>query len=176
MLLLWIALCYIAVSIVLYVALRAICKKKPVFPEPAHRATFYILSFTWGLPLTLFGSIGALAMLLKGYKPKKFIYGWLFMVPGIDWGLELGPWFIAPKESLITAAHEYGHGIQNLYTGPFTLPVITIPSIIRFWYRKFRKAIGKPCKAAYNDIWFENSATETGVEAVRNYLGHDPIL
>lgn len=176
MLLLWIILGYTAASAALFVALWARCKKNPVFREPAHEATFYILSCTWGMPLTLFGAIVALVMRLKGHKPTRFGYGWSIEIPGIDWGLEMGLFFISPVEYKSVRIHEYGHGIQNVYLGPFMLPVVTLPSVIRFWYRKLRKAIGRPCKTGYNDIWFENSATETGVEAVANYLGHDPIL
>ena len=33
---------------------------------------FWILSLTWGLPMTLVGALVALALLITGHKPKRF--------------------------------------------------------------------------------------------------------
>ena len=71
---------------------------------------FYFLTFTWGLPFTLLGLIAALALRLRGYKPKKHGYCRYFEV-GENWGgVNLGLFFIVNKGS--TAAirsHEHGH-------------------------------------------------------------------
>ena len=78
-------------------------------------------------------------------------------------GLELGLFFISPVGDFdSTRMHEHGHGIQNIYLGIFYPAVVLIPSAVRFWFRFIRKKIGRPCKAAYSDIWFENSADKSG--------------
>lgn len=154
---------YACASVLLYLICRAKCAKSPVFKAPRHRATYYILSFTWGLPMTLFGCIVAVGFLITGHRPKR--YGWdlYFEIKGIGWGLELGIFFIAPDgECEQLKAHEQGHGIQNIYLGIFTPAVVSLPSAIRFWYREIRYNIGKRCKTKYDDIWFEGSASASG--------------
>ena len=32
---------------------------------------FWVLSLTWGLPMTLFGVVVAIALIVTGYKPKR---------------------------------------------------------------------------------------------------------
>lgn len=55
---------------------------------------FYILSFTWGIIMSLIGSIVALALIIAGYKPKLFYHN-IYFVVGKGWGgLELGPFFL----------------------------------------------------------------------------------
>ena len=113
---------YISIAVVLYFAMREKCEKNPVFKAPKHRATYYILSFTWGLPMTLFGCIVALGFLITGHRPKRYGWDWYFEIKGIGWGLELGIFFIAPDgECEQLKAHEQGHGIQNIYLGIFNI-------------------------------------------------------
>ena len=131
---------------------------------------FYILSFTWGLPMTLIGCIVSLVLLIAGKKPKKYGYSWYFEV-GHNWGgLELGVCFLTSKNpSTHIKNHEVGHSIQNCYWG-FLMPfVICIPSAIRYWYREFkynRKGLTPPTK--YDDVWFEGDATKRGTEFIEN--------
>lgn len=157
-----IAVAYVASSIILYFCMRKKCRKDMVFQAPKSRAVYYILSFTWGLPMTFFGCIVALGLLITGHKPKRYGWDFCFEFESIGWGLELGLFFIAPTNSELTNQHEHGHGIQNIYLGIFTPAVVSIPSAIRFWYREIRYNIGKPCKTKYDDIWFEGSATASG--------------
>ena len=52
--------------------------------------------------------------------------------------------------------------------GVFMPAAVLIPSFVRFRYRKIRKKTGKPSKKPYDHVWFENSATASGLElAVR---------
>ena len=97
---------------------------------------FWLVSLTWGLPLTLFGFLMTLGLLITGHKPHRF--HWYIYFPVTDgWGLEGGPFFISSRqESLSLKQHEAGHGIQNLIFGPFTILFITIPSAFRFWFRE----------------------------------------
>lgn len=95
---------------------------------------FWILSWTWGLPMTLFGAIGALVLIIAGYKPQKF-HQYIYFRVGESWGgLEAGPFFFMDKTAgYSTQAHEAGHGIQNIIFGPFMPFVVSIPSAMRYW-------------------------------------------
>ncbi|MBQ7500869.1 MAG: hypothetical protein IJT91_08245 [Clostridia bacterium] len=166
---------YAAVSVLLYIAVRLICRKTAVFRAPSSRAMFYILSLTWGSPMVIFGGAVAAVLFIAGHRPVRFGWEWCFELPDIKWGLELGLFFIAPGNDIRTKIHEHGHGLQNIYFGIFTVPVIFIPSAIRFWYREIREKLNKPCRNDYDDIWFERSATESG-KALIERLGKDKTL
>lgn len=130
---------------------------------------FYLLSFTWGLPMTLIGCVVALALLITGHKPKKYGYCLHFEV-GNNWGgLNLGIVFLTGKTpSIHTKMHEHGHGLQNCYFGLLMPFVICIPSAVRYWYRElkyYRKRKTPPTK--YDDIWFEADATKRGTEFIK---------
>lgn len=127
---------------------------------------FYLLSFTWGLPLTILGCIAAFILILLGYKPKRWIHSYYFEV-GKGWGgVEAGIFFFCQKGSSInTKNHEFGHAIQNCYFGPLFLPLIGIPSAIRYWYREYLVKVKKKRYSDlpdYDDIWFEGDATKRG--------------
>lgn len=134
------------------------------------KSKFYILSWTWGIFLTLIGLLVCSSILLygvifkKNYKLKK--HGWCYYLNiGKAWGgLELGMFFLTDsKDSSATKWHEHGHAIQNCCWGLLMIFVICIPSAIRFWYRKVKftnKGI-KP-KKSYESIWFEKEATLLG--------------
>lgn len=161
----WIIVGYVVISVILYFVMAVKCKRNPVFKAPRSPTVFYALSFTWGLPSILIGSVVAAVLFIAGNKSKKYGWEWYFELPNINWGLELGIFFIAPKgkgryEGL--KMHEHGHGIQNIYLGIFNPLVVSLPSALRFWYRKFREAIGKPCETEYDNVWFEGSASMSG--------------
>lgn len=105
---------------------------------------FYLLAFTWGLPMTLIGLIVALVLVIAGFKPKKYGYCIHFEV-GEHWGgLELGVVFLTDKTSGIrTKNHELGHGIQNAILGPLFPFLVAIPSSIRYWLREYKTRKGK---------------------------------
>lgn len=158
-----IALSYCLISVALYFAMREKCKINPVFKAPKCRATYYILSFTWGLPMVLFGCLVALVLVVTGHKPKKYGWDWCFEFKGLGWGLELGIFFIAPAEECEhLKEHEHGHGIQNIYLGFFTPFVVSIPSAVRFWVREIKYNMGKKNLPPYDSVWFEGSASASG--------------
>ena len=98
---------------------------------------FYIISFTWGILMTLFGCLCALGLLITGHKPKLFHQNIYFEV-GTGWGgFEAGCFFFCCKDhSLHLMQHESGHGLQNLVLGPLMPFIISIPSCIRYWLRE----------------------------------------
>ena len=162
MVLLWIIAGYTVAAALLYVAMRAKCKRNAVFRMPKNKWAFYVLSMTWGLPMVIVGAFAAIFLRLKGYKPTKYGLIWCFEIPNIDWGVWLGMFIIVPEGNESVKRHEHGHGIQNIYLGFFEPVVVALPSAIRFWYREIREKNGKPSKAAYDDVWFEKSATDSG--------------
>lgn len=134
---------------------------------------FYILTFTWGLPMTLVGLLVALALTISGNKSKgKYGYCFRFEV-GDNWGgLSLGPIIITCKDiDCDTLNHEHGHAIQNCWFG-FLMPfIVTIPSAVRYWYREFKYYYkGLRPTTIYDSIWFEGQATRVGTEFIEKYF------
>ena len=132
------------------------------------RWQFYLLSFTWGFPMTLIGCLVALALVCAGYKPKRFGWCWYFEI-GESWGgLELGVFFLKCRSSgFNTKCHEHGHAFQNTLFGVFMPFVVCIPSAIRYWYRKVVRKLN-PSKELppYDAIWFEGQASRVGTEFI----------
>ncbi len=136
-----------------------------------NKVLYYILSFTWGLPMTLIGLLVALALICLGYKPNTY-GGCLHFVVGEKWGgLSLGI-VIITDEMVITRTlnHEFGHSLQNCCYG-FLMPfIVCIPSAIRYWYRKLRyqkRNILPP--TCYDDAWFEGQATRWGTKMIQYF-------
>lgn len=139
-----------------------------------NKATFYTLSFTWGIIMSIVGSLVAAVLFIAGYKPKKWGHCWYFEV-GDNWGgLELGPFFLTDKNpSEHVRNHEHGHGFQNCTYGPFMV-IISLMSAFRYWYRELkynRKGLTPPTK--YDDIWFEGEATRLGTEFMNTFKDGD---
>lgn len=131
------------------------------------RKTFYLLTFTWGLPLTLCGLLTAAALLAVGHHPRRW-HGCLHFELGQGWGgLNLGPVLLTqrePHEELV--AHELGHAIQNCYLGPVML-FFVLGSAIRYHYINYRGSRGK-ITPLYHAWWFEGQATKIGLN-ISNY-------
>jgi len=128
-----------------------------------NKTLYFLLSFTWGLPMTLIGCIAAVAMIITGHKPKRF--GWaIYFEIGKGWGgVNLGPVFICNRDSSDNLkAHEFGHSIQNCYFGPLMIFIVAIPSATRYWIREWKKSRGVKNLPPYDSIWFEGQATELG--------------
>ena len=125
---------------------------------------FYLLSFTWGAPVTLFGLLMAGVLLIMGKKPQKWGYCYYFEA-GERWGgTELGIFFVKDKvDSRHIKDHEHGHALQNCLWGPLMIPVISLPSFLRYWYRRIIVKLRPKTKLPpYDAIWFEGQATDWG--------------
>lgn len=127
---------------------------------------YYIISLTWGLPITLIGLAAAAILLVFGCTPYENSYGWYFQV-GRNWGgVNLGIVSIVNKTpSEHTLQHEFGHSIQNCIFGIFFIPFVAIPSMIRYWYRIYLTCIKKISYSElpdYDYAWYEGMATMFG--------------
>ena len=135
------------------------------------RTLYLLLSFTWGLPLTLIGCVVALALRIVGIKPKRFLYGYYFHITNSS-GFNMGPFAIVSKDSdEYLLKHEFGHSIQNCFFGPFVFLLVVIPSVIRFWYREYLVSVKKYSYKdlpPYDSIWFEGTATKLGEKYLIN--------
>lgn len=105
---------------------------------------FYIVSFTWGIIMSLIGLLACLGLLITGHKPHKFHERLYFQV-GKSWGgVDLGPFFITDSSpTLHVKQHESGHGFQNCWWGPLMPFVVCLPSAIRYWLRECKTKKGK---------------------------------
>lgn len=134
---------------------------------------YNLLSFTWGIIMTLIGGIAALVALCCGLRPHKF-GGMIYFTFGEGWGgVSLGRVFFCSKDCENDPSitnHEFGHSFQNCWWGPLFPFVIAIPSVIRYWYRElkyYRKNKYPPTE--YDDIWFEGQATKLGNKYIEYY-------
>ena len=124
---------------------------------------FWILSFTWGILMTLIGLIVAVVLCSIGCKPRRNQYGLHFMC-GHHWGgLSLGCVNITDHTpSQHTLNHEFGHSIQNCMYGPLMV-FITLASVTRYHYRNWiKKHKPQTSLPPYDSIWFEGEASELG--------------
>lgn len=125
-----------------------------------NRKTFYTLNLTWGLPMTLIGAIIALGLLIGGNRPTLH-GGCLCFTVGDNWGgVSLGLVMIVSKQATgATKNHELGHAVQNAVYGVFMPFIVSIPSAVRYWYRRGQDPYTLP---PYDAVWFERQATEWG--------------
>lgn len=148
-------------------------KNYPTFSATKTKREFYTLSFTWGLPMTLVGLIVAAVMLAKGHKPSRFGWCIAFELPGIDYGISFGIVMICPKGETEAdyklKCHEHGHALQNIYFGVFFPLLVAIPSVIRYQIREWGWRNNHAPKTGYDDIWFEGSATQSGIAFMGDY-------
>ena len=168
MLLLNILIAYAIASAVGYLIMGNLYNTGAVvsLPNVKRRWLYYLLQFTWGLPMNFIGAL--VALVLVCHRKKAYKYGWnyCFELP-VNFGLELGIFFIAPIDgSKHTKDHEHGHAIQNIYFGPFCIGMVSIPSATRFWIREIQYMIKKPPKTKYDDAWFEGQATKSGARFI----------
>lgn len=124
-----------------------------------NKTLYYILSFTWGLLVTLAGLVVSAVLIVCGQRPHRNRYGWYFEV-GSKWGgFNIGPCSVVNKgPSAHILQHEFGHSVQNCLFGPFIIFLVIIPSVCRYWYREIKNVTYPP----YDSIWFEGQATSWG--------------
>lgn len=129
------------------------------------KKTYYTMSFTWGLPMTVLGLLAASALMVLGYRPKRFGWAWYFEVGRHRDGFSLGFIFFCGKySSNVTKAHEYGHSFQNCTYGFAMIPLV-LASVVRYWYYTVVEDwLGRKLPD-YESSWrFESNATKLGIK------------
>lgn len=127
----------------------------------------YVVNFFWAI---LLGISWPIVLLVKKIRkrPKPKFKKYLATNPEYWGGLETGMSFIAqPDSSYRLRCHELGHTYQNAILGPFFIILVGLPSAIRYWYREFLYIFNKKKWSKlppYDAIWFENSATDIGLQ------------
>lgn len=125
------------------------------------RVFFWLLSLTWGSPMTLFGAFTALGLLLTGHRPHRFRF-LVYFETGEHWGgFECGGFFVVQRGADdALKRHEAGHAVQNLIFGPLTPFLVSVSSAVRYWVRRGKIRRGKGgTLPPYDSIWFEKHAT-----------------
>lgn len=117
------------------------------------RAVFYLLQFTWGLPVNLAGLLAFLCC--RRFPRERFCNSVVTYLPGGRGGLSLGIFlFLGTRENPDLRVHEYGHTIQCLFLGPLYWVAVVIPSAV--WYHCFagyRRKRRVPHDALYCEGW-----------------------
>lgn len=137
---------------------------------------YWFLQLTWGSLMTILGFFVVLfcKIFCKGVIHKNGCT--IICEVGGNWGgLEFGAFALCggyttkcpdKKWFEYTRRHEFGHSIQNIIFGPFTLFVVWIPSAIRYNYRNWRTKKGLGNATEYDSIWFERTATDWGTKII----------
>lgn len=134
---------------------------------------FKILSWTWGLPMTLIGYAVAVVLRWLDYRPHQWGGSTYFQV-GRHWGgVSFGPITVVDNNTDdYILNHEFGHAIQNCYWGLLFPFVIAIPSFIRYWFREAVVYFGirELCELpGYYTIWFEKQASNLGQKYIEKW-------
>lgn len=125
------------------------------------RWQFYLLSFTWGLPMSLIGLVVCGVLMCFGYKPQRFGHCYYITI-GTGWGgVDLGWLFLCSDlGNKSTMKHELGHAYQNACILGWIFPIYGLMSMARYWYDRLIRPID------YYSWWFEGQATKIGKEVI----------
>lgn len=127
---------------------------QPIAASGWPRILFYLIQFTWGLPVNLVGLMVFLCC-RKHFRRERFCNSVVTCLPGNHGGVSLGIFiFLSTRNSRELCAHEYGHTVQCLFLGPLYWFVIAIPSVI--WchlFAGYRREHHVPYDALYCERW-----------------------
>ena len=122
---------------------------------------FYLVQWSWGLPVNLIGGIAFLfCTKIKKRRWQHFGYSYIVYLPWNAGGLSLGIFIFmrdnhkSKKWTYNTRIHEYGHTWQCLLLGPLYYIIIAIPSMI--WcncFESYRKKNNVSYYKLYCEAW-----------------------
>lgn len=136
---------------------------KPKALKGISRVLFYLIQFTWGLPVNLIS--GIIYLILKNkFRTERFENAFITYIPGNWGGLSLGLFiFIADGRedewTKNTRIHEYGHTIQCLLLGPLYWIVVALPSAV---WCNFFAGYRKRNNVSYYKLYCESWANAWG--------------
>lgn len=124
---------------------------------------FYLLSFTWGLPMSLLGCLVCGVLMCFGKRPKRYGHAFYIPIGGGGWGgLELGWFFLVDKyESEFIKNHELGHAYQSACILGWAYPIFWLIAIVRYWVHRFGVHL------EYHKWWLERQANDIGSELMK---------
>ena len=127
---------------------------------------FYLVQWTWGLPVNIIGGIAFLICTkIKGRRWQRFGYSYIVYLPWNQGGLSLGLFIFmkdhhrSKKWTYNTRIHEYGHTWQCLLLGPLYYIIIAVPSAI--WCNVFG-GYRKKHNISYYKLYCESWANSFG--------------
>lgn len=145
---------------------RAPDKKEKTFKNDCIDFLFYLIQWTWGLPVNLIGGIAFLICTkIKKRRWQRFGYSYIVYLPWKAGGLSLGLFIFmrdghkSKQWTYNTRIHEYGHTWQCLLLGPLYYIVVAIPSVI--WCNVFA-TYRKKHNISYYKLYCESWANSFG--------------
>lgn len=134
------------------------------------KVLFYLIEWTWALPVNLIGLIGFIIFAkIKKCRHERFYNATITYVPGNWGGISFGTFiFMNPDKPdnwiYNTKIHEYGHTFQALLLGPVWFLVIAIPSFI---WCNFKPCVEyrKKNNVSYYKLYCEGWANSWGQKA-----------
>lgn len=132
---------------------------------------FYLVQWTWGLPVNIAGGIAFLICTkIKGWRYQRFGYAFIVYVPWKSGGLSMGLFIFMrdqhpnKKWSYNTRIHEYGHTWQCLLLGPLYYFVVAIPSFV---WCNFLRGYREKKNYSYYKLYCEAWANAWGQKATK---------
>ncbi|MBR0537237.1 MAG: hypothetical protein IJK40_03730 [Clostridia bacterium] len=146
--------------------MRSPFHRSPTNPIAVHgvgKFLFFLIQWTWGLPVNLIGGIVYL-LTFPFCRHERFCNAYISYIPWNQGGLSMGQFiFIADKRekewTYNTRIHEYGHTIQCLLLGPLFWVVIGLPSAV---WCNFFAAYRKRRNVSYYKLYCESWANSWG--------------
>ncbi len=146
-------------------------KKEQSFKNSLIDFLFYLVQWTWGLPVNIIGGIAYLICTkIKKRRHQRFGYSYIVYLPWKSGGLSLGLFIFmkdqhkSKKWTYNTRIHEYGHTWQCLLLGPLYYIIIAIPSMI--WCNVFA-GYRKKKNISYYKLYCEAWANAWGQKATK---------
>ena len=118
---------------------------------------YYLLQWTWGLLENIIGGIVFLVLIGKPHFKYKKCIATVYSETN-NGSFSLGMFIFLGRKYETVIDHEYGHTLQNMMFGIAKPFIVSIPSIVRYWYKELISHKWDD----YDDIWFENHATKIG--------------
>lgn len=140
--------------------------KEKNFKNDFKKFLFYLVQWTWGLPVNLIGGIVFLICTrILGRRYQNFGYSKIVYLPWKQGGLSLGLFIFMRdqhpnrKWTYNTRIHEYGHTWQCLLLGPLYYIVIALPSAV---WCNFFEGYRKKHNVSYYKLYCEGWANVWG--------------
>ena len=128
----------------------------------------YVSAFTIGLPFTLVGLLVLLVLVIfvKNRLNIIVVRGRIGVTVADTYfgGVSLGiVYLVSSSNRLETHCHEIGHTVQFKWLGILFIPIVALPSVIRYYWRDL-KIVKKHFKLRpYDAAWYEGQATDIGM-------------